>query len=77
MADTTLLTLLDNMITNSENKRQSGYQTLIYNKLFELAQNNARTAELLGLDAQILADAQAATAMSDAVEEIITDKNEL
>lgn len=75
MADTTtLITLLDNMITSSENKKQSGYQTLIYNKFLELAQNNAETADLLGLDAQILADAQAAEAMSDAIESIVTDK---
>lgn len=74
MADTTLLTLLDNLITRSENKKQSGYQTLIYNKLFELSQNNAETASLLGLDAQLLQDAQAAEAMSTAIQEIVTDK---
>lgn len=74
MADTTLLTILDNLITLSENKKQSGYQTLIYNKFLELSKNNAETAGLLGLDASILKDAQAAEAMSVAVEEIVTDK---
>lgn len=74
MADTTLLTLLDNLITLSENKKQSGYQTLIYNKLLELSKNNAETASLLGLDAEILAEAQTAEAMSTAIQEIVTDK---
>ena len=74
MADTTLLTLLDTIITKSENKRQSGYQTLIYNKLLELSKNNAETASLLGLDAEILAEAQTAEAMSEAIQEIVTDK---
>lgn len=74
MANMSLKTALELALKNAQKKQLTGYQQLIYERLKAIAEVDAETAEMQGMQAELLKELHTATALWDATDSLIDAK---